>query len=66
MWFLARMDQNVIKQQDLFIQFQSLLPLLSDDRGVQTASLLGHKRNPIKCQPINGASRNIKTVSGLV
>lgn len=42
------------------------MPLLSDYTGDQIAFLLGHKRNSIKCQPINGAPGNIKTGPGLV
>lgn len=34
--------------------------------GSHIASLLEHKINLIKCQPINGISEDIKTWSGLV
>lgn len=64
-FFWPSMDQNIFCNKIHSSGPFTVAPLIWL-KCVQTASLLDHEINLIKCQPINGASGKIKTGSGLV
>lgn len=58
---LAGIDKDMIRHGPPSSGLNQSFPFPFTWIGSHTATLLYHKRNPIKCQPISGISGDIKT-----